>query len=115
MTQDCIFCKIAAGEIPSRIVYQDDQVIAFHDIDPKAPVHVLIIPNRHIESLTTATAGDTALLGHALAVAPQIAEQTGIAQSGFRVVLNTGRDAGMAVYHLHFHVLGGRRLGWPPG
>jgi histidine triad (HIT) family protein len=115
MAQDCIFCKIVAGEIPAKIVYQDDLVTAFHDANPQAPVHVLVVPNRHIESLGTIDAGDASVLGHMLVVAPQVARQAGVATSGFRVVLNTGRDAGMAVYHLHAHVLGGRGMGWPPG
>jgi histidine triad (HIT) family protein len=115
MTQECIFCKIVAGELSADIVYQDDTVTAFHDINPQAPIHVVVVPNRHIESLGTIDEDDWATLGHVLAKAPEVARRTGIAEGGFRVVLNTGRDAGMAVYHLHAHVLGGRQLGWPPG
>lgn len=115
MTQDCIFCKIAAGQIPARLVYQDEHVTAFHDIDPKAPVHVLIIPNRHIESLAVVTGDDAEAVGRLLALAGPIAQLTGVAASGYRVTFNVGRDAGMAVYHLHAHLLGGRKLGWPPG
>ncbi len=112
---DCIFCKIAAGEIPAKLVYQDEHVTAFHDINPKAPVHVLIIPNRHIESLAAVSAEDTGTVGHLLAVAHQVAQATGVAGSGYRVAINVGRDGGLAVYHLHAHVLGGRKLAWPPG
>lgn len=115
MPQDCIFCKIVAGEIPADKVYEDDQVLAFKDINPQAPVHVLVIPKRHVESLATAGEADADTLGHLLTVAAQVARETGVAESGYRVVLNTGRDGGMAVFHLHAHVLGGRRLDWPPG
>lgn len=112
---DCIFCKIAAGEIPAKLVYQDEHLTAFHDINPQAPVHVLIIPNRHIESLAALDGGDGADVGRLLTIADQIAQATGVAGTGYRVVFNVGRDAGMAVDHLHAHLLGGRRLGWPPG
>lgn len=115
MAQDCLFCKIVAGQIPAQALYKDEHVTAFHDINPQAPVHVLIVPNRHVESLATAGPEDVPVLGHILSVAPRIAVETGIANSGYRVVFNTGRDAGMAVYHLHAHVLGGRRMAWPPG
>ena len=112
---DCIFCKIAAGEIPAKLVYQDDYVTAFHDIDPKAPVHVLIIPKQHIESLATLDSEDAATVGRLLTVADQIAQATGVAGTGYRVAINVGRDGGLAVYHLHAHLLGGRKLSWPPG
>ena len=115
MPSDCIFCKIAAGEIPAKLVYQDEHVTAFHDIDPKAPVHVLIIPNHHVESLAALDRQDAEAVGRLLTVADQIAQATGIAGSGYRVTFNVGRDAGMAVNHLHAHLLGGRKLGWPPG
>ncbi len=115
MTQNCIFCKIVAGEIPAKLVYQDEQVTVFHDIDPAAPVHVLIIPNRHIESLATVSDDDAAAVGRLLTVAGQVAQLTGVAETGYRVTLNVGRDGGQAVYHLHAHLLGGRRLSWPPG
>jgi len=115
MTGDCIFCKIAAGTIPARIVYQDDQVVAFHDLNPQAPTHVLVIPRRHLENLAAAATGDEALLGRLLLAARQVAESEGIVASGFRVVINTNADAGQSVAHLHVHVLGGRRMGWPPG
>lgn len=115
MTSDCIFCKIAAGTIPARIVYQDDQVVAFHDLNPQAPTHVLVIPRRHLENLAAASPEDEAILGRVLWVARQVAEREGIAAAGFRVVINTNADAGQSVPHLHAHVLGGRRMGWPPG
>ncbi len=108
---DCIFCKIIAGEIPSKQVYQDELVTAFHDINPVAPVHVLIVPNEHIPSVAEVEAQHEAILGHMFTVARQIAEQLGVAQSGFRLVVNTGRDGGQDVFHLHMHLLGGKRLG----
>ncbi|MBI3909301.1 MAG: histidine triad nucleotide-binding protein [Armatimonadetes bacterium] len=115
MVNDCIFCKIAAGSIPARLAYQDDQLVAFYDLNPQAPTHILVIPRRHLPGLAEAEPGDQALLGHLLLVTRRIAEQEGIAASGFRVVINTHADAGQSVPHLHAHILGGRRLGWPPG
>lgn len=115
MTQDCIFCKIVAGEIPAKIAYRDEHVTAFHDLNPQAPVHVLIVPNRHFESLATLHGDDAAEVGRLLTVAQTIAEQQGVIPGGYRVVVNMGRDAGLSVYHLHAHLLGGRRLAWPPG
>lgn len=115
MTQDCIFCKIAAGDIPAKILYRDERAIAFYDIDPKAPSHVLLIPVQHVESLAATTTEHEPLLGHLLRLAPRVAALAGIDRSGYRTVVNTGRDAGMAVYHLHLHVLGGRPMAWPPG
>ncbi len=112
---DCIFCQIAAGSIPAKIVYQDDQAVAFEDTHPHAPAHVLVIPRKHIPNLLAAGAEDEALLGHLLRVANQVAQDKGVSQSGYRVAANIHRDAGQSVDHLHFHVLGGRRLGWPPG
>jgi histidine triad (HIT) family protein len=111
----CVFCRIAQGDIPAKVAYQDDQVIAFHDLDPKAPVHVLIIPKAHVANLAAAEREHGATLGHALVIARQLAEELGVAQSGYRVVINTNPDAGQSVDHLHIHLLGGRRLGWPPG
>jgi len=115
MGQDCIFCKIAAGEIPSTEVYSDEEFYAFRDIDPKAPSHVLIIPRRHVEKLTDARSGDEALLGRLLLVANRVADKEGIAEGGFRCVLNCGPEAGQEVMHIHLHVLGGRAMTWPPG
>jgi len=110
-TMDCIFCKIAAGEIPSRKVYGDDQVVAFHDIQPQAPVHLLVIPRKHIASLNDATPEDTEVLGRLLLAARKVAEDAGIAGSGYRVINNCGKDAGQVVFHIHLHVLGGEDLG----
>ena len=110
MSQDCIFCKIIAGEIPSKQVYQDDKVTAFHDINPVAPVHVLIVPNAHIPSVNAVEAEHEALLGHMFTVARKIAEELGVAESGYRLIVNTGPHAGQVVFHLHMHLLGGHRL-----
>lgn len=112
---DCLFCGIVEGKIKGNIVYQDDSVVAFKDINPKAPVHVLIIPRRHVAGLLDLTADDGALIGHIFAVAARLAREQGIAESGFRVVVNSGADAGQSVFHLHYHLLGGRRMTWPPG
>jgi histidine triad (HIT) family protein len=111
---DCLFCKIAAGEIPSKKVYEDDEFFAFHDISPQAPTHVLVIPRRHIASLDDAGADDQALLGRLLLVCQQLARELGIA-GGYRVVNNCGAAAGQSVFHVHFHLFGGRPMGWPPG
>lgn len=113
--ENCIFCKIAAGTLPARIIHQDDLVTAFHDLNPQAPTHALIIPNRHITSLNHATEADESLLGRLFSVARQVAENQGIAQSGYRLVVNTGSNAGQSVFHIHMHVLGGRAMHWPPG
>jgi len=110
---DCLFCRIAAGEIPARIVHQDDDVVAFHDISPQAPTHLLVIPRRHLESLSVAQARDRDLLGRLLATAAEIAAAAEL--DSWRLVANTGADAGQSVFHLHLHVLGGRRFSWPPG
>jgi histidine triad (HIT) family protein len=113
--ENCLFCKIVRGEIPARIVYQDDEVVAFEDINPQAPVHILVIPKEHIPSLNEVPAGREALLGSLLMKARAIAAGKGIAADGFRCVLNTGKDSGQEVFHIHVHVLGGRRMTWPPG
>ena len=110
MSVDCIFCKIIAGRLPSAMLYSDDQITAFRDIHPQATVHVLVVPNRHLVSLNDAEEQDGALLGRMLQVAVQIARDEGIAETGYRVVTNSGRDAQQSVDHLHFHVLGGNRL-----
>jgi histidine triad (HIT) family protein len=112
---DCIFCRIAAKEIPADLVYEDDEVVAFRDINPQAPVHLLIIPRRHLSGLAAAGEADTPLLGRLALVAAELAEKEGLGQSGYRVVVNNGPDAGQAVDHLHYHLLGGRRMTWPPG
>jgi histidine triad (HIT) family protein len=112
---DNIFAKIIRKEIPATIVYEDDRAIAFRDIGPKAPVHILIIPRKDIARISEATAKDEALLGHLLTVAAEIARQEGIDETGYRLVINKGRDAGESVPHLHVHLLGGRAMAWPPG
>lgn len=113
---DCVFCKIAQKEIPSNVVYEDDDVIAFRDLEPQAPVHVLVIPKRHFADLLSFTRAERTLAGHILAeVIPQVATELGLAEGGFRVVTNTGQDGGQTVPHLHFHILGGRAMTWPPG
>jgi histidine triad (HIT) family protein len=112
---DCLFCKIIAGDIPAAKVYEDELAYAFRDINPQAPTHVLIVPREHLESLNDAAAGDEALLGHLLRLASKIANQHGIAENGYRTVINTGTESGQSVWHLHLHVLGGRPLHWPPG
>ncbi|MCP3982547.1 MAG: histidine triad nucleotide-binding protein [bacterium] len=114
MSEECLFCKIVAGEIPSDRVWEDDDVVAFRDISPQAPVHVLVIPKRHLASLDETAEGDAQLLGRLLGSCRSIAEQEGIA-GAYRVVNNCGAAAGQSVFHIHLHVLGGRSLGWPPG
>ena len=113
--EDCIFCKIVAGEIPSEIVAEDDKTVAFKDINPQAPVHILVIPKKHIANSAATGAEDEALLGRLIRAGCEVAAEVGVNETGFRLVLNNGRDAGEAVPHLHLHVLGGRSLGWPPG
>ena len=110
---DCLFCKMVAGEIQPAVVYETDQILAFRDINPRAPIHVLIIPKRHVATLDDLD--DPALAGELLLAARQIARQEEIADSGYRTVVNCRRDAGQEVYHLHVHVLGGRHMHWPPG
>ncbi len=111
MSADCIFCKIVAGQIPSSKVYEDEHVFAFHDIGPQAPVHVLVIPKKHLASVSEMTGEDSVWLEHAFAAIRQIAKELGVSETGFRVITNTGKDSGQVVNHLHFHVLGGRTLG----
>lgn len=112
---DCLFCKIALGELPTDIVYQDADVLAFRDIDAQAPAHVLVIPRRHIAGFTEASEADTQLLGKLCLTAARVAAREGIEQSGYRCVVNSGPDAQQSVHHLHLHVLGGRPMTWPPG
>ncbi len=111
---DCLFCKIVEGQIPADKVHEDDDVIAFRDINPQAPVHLLVVPRRHIASLNDASSEDQALLGRILLAARNLAQKEGVG-SGYRVVNNCGLSAGQSVFHVHFHVLGGRALTWPPG
>ena len=112
--EDCLFCKIIRGEIPSKKVYEDEHIFAFEDIDPKAPTHVLIVPKRHFAGLKEATAADAEAIGRCHLVAAQIARERGI-EDGYRTVLNVGPRSGQSVFHLHVHLLGGRDLRWPPG
>jgi histidine triad (HIT) family protein len=115
MTSQCLFCRIAAGEIPSNKVYSDDDVYAFRDINPAAPQHILIIPRKHLSSLNDAGPEDQALMGKLLLSARLIAQELGFADDGFRSVINTGEHGGQTVFHIHVHVLSGRHLSWPPG
>ncbi len=112
--QTCVFCRIVAGQAPAPIIYQDELVTAFRDANPKAPTHVLIVPNRHISGVTETDQEDREMLGQLFVVARHVAEQEGVAK-GFRLVVNNGRRAGQSVFHLHVHLLGGRAMGWPPG
>ena len=112
---DTIFGKIIRKEIPARIVYEDDQCMAFHDVAPQSPVHVLVIPKKPIESLEQLQADDAQLLGHLWLIIQRVARDLNLSQEGYRVVVNCGRDGGQSVDHLHFHILGGRQLKWPPG
>jgi len=111
----CLFCGIAASSIPATVVYADDEVMAFRDVAPRAPVHVLVIPRRHLASVMDLGDDDAPLLGHMFSVVREVARRDGIAESGFRVVSNAGPDGGQTVGHLHLHVLGGRFMTWPPG
>jgi histidine triad (HIT) family protein len=113
--QSCLFCRIIAGEIPTDFVHQDDRSIVIRDINPQAPTHLLVIPKEHLESLDEASQSDEALLGHLLRVGARVANEAGLAESGYRTVINTGAGAGQSVFHLHVHVLGGRPMNWPPG
>ena len=115
VTSDCLFCKIVAGEIPSTKVFEDDLTLAFRDIAPRSPTHILVIPKRHIASAADLTEADGPLLGRLFAVTAQIARDEGIADAGYRLVSNVGRWGGQTVDHLHFHLMGGRAFEWPPG
>ncbi|MDX2423341.1 MAG: histidine triad nucleotide-binding protein [Amphritea sp.] len=111
---DCLFCKIINNEIPAEIIYEDDRVIAFNDINPQAPTHALVIPRKHIATLNDITPEDCDLVGHMVMVAGKIAEQQGFAADGYRTVFNCNTHGGQTVYHIHLHVLGGKPMGWPP-
>jgi histidine triad (HIT) family protein len=115
MSADCLFCRIAAGAIPSTKVYEDAHVVAIRDINPQAPVHILLLPRRHVTDLLDAVETDAALAGHLAAAAARIARAEGLHGRGFRLLTNSGPDGGQTVMHLHFHLLGGRPMGWPPG
>jgi len=112
---NCIFCKIVKGEIPAQKVYEDDEILAFHDISPVAPVHCLVIPKKHVKSLMELGAQDVSLAGHMLNKAQELAKELGCGEKGARFVINAGKDGGQSVSHLHIHVLGGRAMAWPPG
>jgi histidine triad (HIT) family protein len=112
---DCLFCKIIARELPASIVYEDDRILAFNDINPQASTHVLVVPKRHIDTLNTLESGDDRLIGELVRRAAAIAKERGVSAGGYRTVFNTNRDAGQTVFHIHLHVIGGRALGWPPG
>lgn len=114
-TNDCTFCRIIAGEIPSELEFSDDQVTAFRDINPVAPTHILIVPNKHIPSVNKLTAQDEVLVGHMFRVARQLAEREDIQDSGYRLIINTGPDAGQVVFHLHLHLIGGQPMRHPMG
>lgn len=115
MNNDCIFCKIVSGEIPGTIVFRDEQATAFRDINPVAPTHILIVPNRHIESVGTLEASDEQIMGHLFSVARGLAEKEGIDKSGYRLISNTGADGGQTVFHLHVHLIGGQKMKHPMG
>ena len=115
MAEDCLFCKIAAGDIPAEKVYEDDRCMAFKDINPQAPVHILIIPREHIANINEVSEDNKELAGHLLFVAGRIASEQELSDSGYRLVINTNRDAGQEVFHIHVHLLGKRRMSWPPG
>ena len=112
---DCLFCRLANREIPASIVYEDQRVLAFNDVNPQAPTHVLVIPKRHIASLNEISVEDDQILGELVRRAAAIAKERGLAAGGFRTVFNTNRDAGQTVFHIHLHLLGGRSMTWPPG
>lgn len=113
--KDCLFCKIARRDVPARVQYEDDRVLAFHDISPQAPAHVLVIPKKHIATLEDVTEADRDLLGHLVLKSSEIARGLGYAGKGFRMVANCRAEAGQSVFHVHFHILAGRRFSWPPG
>lgn len=115
MTQTCLFCRIMDGDGPARFVHRDERIVAIEDVNPQAPVHVLVIPRRHIATLNDLTPDDDGLVGEMFRRAASIAKDRGIDQSGYRTVFNCNRGAGQSVYHLHLHVVGGRRMAWPPG
>ena len=115
MSDDCLFCKILAGEIPADIVFESDSVIGFRDISPQAPTHVLIVPRRHVSTINDLEEGDRELIGDLYLAAKQIAKGEDLSEAGYRVVMNCNEGAGQSVFHIHLHLLGGRGLGWPPG
>ncbi|MEM7278793.1 MAG: histidine triad nucleotide-binding protein [Pseudomonadota bacterium] len=115
MSEDCLFCKIVAGDIPADVVYDSDEVLGFRDIAPQAPVHALFIPKKHISTINDATLDDAEILGQLLLAASAFSKEQGIDEPGFRVAMNCNNDGGQTVYHIHLHLLGGRQMSWPPG
>ena len=115
MTNDCLFCKIVSGEIPGTIVFRDEQATAFRDINPAAPTHILIVPNKHIASVSALDGKDEQLVGHLFSVAGQLAKSEGVAEGGYRLITNTGPDAGQTVFHIHVHLIGGQKMKHPMG
>jgi histidine triad (HIT) family protein len=115
MSDECVFCRIVRGQIPSRKVWDDDAIVAFEDLNPKAPTHVLLVPRKHIATVNDLGPADDALIGRMHRVAADVARERGLAERGYRLVLNCNADAGQTVFHVHLHLLGGRALGWPPG
>lgn len=113
--EHCLFCKIAAGDIPARIAFQNDELMAFHDIEPKAPTHILVIPKRHIPTFNACCDEDAGLLGRMMLRAKTLAEECGLSEPGYRLALNVNSGGGQSVYHIHLHLLGGRQMTWPPG
>ncbi|MCM8765021.1 MAG: histidine triad nucleotide-binding protein [Candidatus Omnitrophica bacterium] len=111
----CVFCGISVGKVPAKKIYEDAEIVAFHDINPQSPVHLLVIPRKHISNLLDIKQQDAALLSKMVMTATILAKEYGIAESGYRIVINTNRDAGQSIDHLHIHILGGRAMGWPPG
>jgi len=112
---DCLFCKIVAGDVPADIIYESDTAVAFRDISPKAPTHVLVIPREHISTVNEVEPSHERIVGSLFSAARQVAEDEGLAEAGYRLVMNCNEGAGQSVFHIHLHLLGGRRLGWPPG
>ena len=115
MSSDCLFCKIVAGEIPAELVYESDTAVAFRDINPQAPTHVLVIPRKHISTINDITSDDETIVGSLYTAAREMAAAEGIADDGYRAVMNCNEGAGQSVFHIHLHVLGGRAMSWPPG
>jgi len=112
---NCLFCQVVTKEIPSKLVYEDDRALAFQDIHPQAPVHLLLIPKKHFDTMLDIQPADLSLLTHLMELIPKLAKEHGLAKSGFRTVINTGSNGGQTVYHLHLHLIGGRQMTWPPG
>ncbi|MDD5428852.1 MAG: histidine triad nucleotide-binding protein [Candidatus Omnitrophica bacterium] len=113
--QGCLFCRIANKEIPAKVVFEDSRIIAFEDVNPQAPVHILLIPKKHIEKISDLTKDNADMVGHLVLAANKIAAEQGIRDAGYRLTINCNKDAGQAVFHLHMHLMGGRKFAWPPG